>query len=691
MILLDSRSLAILSILLDSTTPLTRSQIAEQLDITPRMVGYRLNRVGLWLDERNLDLVTKPHYGIIIEAAGAIRAKLKQELKRSRYEEIIWSAQERWKILVFNLLTEENPTILKRLQTLLGVSRPTLASDMDIADMWLKNHNLVLVRRPGYGVGIEGEEHKIREATLCLLLDNISESHLQSYIERKKKTGRSSIKLQLENCADVACYLEDLNLWLVASYLRNTEYKLDYYFTDDTNRYLTILLGITIQRLINGRFINHFPVDIKEIQNTGEYLEAAKLCSSFEKEFGISISNNEIVYIAINLLGAIIRPSQASITDSSINTIIQQEPLTITKDFLSQVSLHIHPIIRIDRRLIRNLAFHIRPVLVRLRYGLPVRNPLLQQIKSEYPYIFKVARKCSWVLEDRIGNRIPDDEIGYLVMHLAAAMRRLVPSRRPLNRVMLVCGAGMATVWLLVSKLKCLFPQINIKDVLSASEIPHNASYSGDVDLVISTVPLRDLGVPIIKVTPFLSAQDLSKIRAALESGFNHCSDPFALERIGPSLIELISVNNIRVSIHAGAWAEVVEEAGKPLLLSGAIEKEYILAMKDTIRRYGPYAVIMPGVVLLHARPNQGVNMVCISLITLANPIKFGHPLFDPVKVAFVLGATNEFEHINALQQLTSLLGDEKKINDIYEAKSKIEVLKIVQEHVASLDDVLLS
>ena len=75
-----------------------------------------------------------------------------------------------------------------------------------------------------------------------------------------------------------------------------------------------------------------------------------------------------------------------------------------------------------------------------------------------------------------------------------------------------------------------------------------------------------------------------------------------------------------------------------------------------------------------------------MSLVTLETPVKFGHPSFDPVNVAFVLGSTDEFEHINALEQLAVLLSDEDRMRGLREARSKDIVLKILREHIVSLD-----
>ena len=47
--------------------------------------------------------------------------------------------------------------------------------------------------------------------------------------------------------------------------------------------------------------------------------------------------------------------------------------------------------------------------------------------------------------------------------------------------------------------------------------------------------------------------------------------------------------------------------------------------------------VVMPGVVLLHAKPDYGVNRLGISLSTLKTPVEFGHDKNDPVDIVVVV------------------------------------------------------
>ena len=124
-------------------------------------------------------------------------------------------------------------------------------------------------------------------------------------------------------------------------------------------------------------------------------------------------------------------------------------------------------------------------------------------------------------------------------------------------------------------------------------------------------------------------------------------------------LSELLNTDTVRLHVHASTPNEVIDRAGGLLFAEGGIEKRYIEAMKGSLVANGPYMVIVPGLVLLHARPEDGAVELCMSLITLDPAIPFGNPDNDPVTIAIAFAATDNKGHLDALASLTTLLGNE--------------------------------
>jgi mannitol/fructose-specific phosphotransferase system IIA component (Ntr-type) len=153
-------------------------------------------------------------------------------------------------------------------------------------------------------------------------------------------------------------------------------------------------------------------------------------------------------------------------------------------------------------------------------------------------------------------------------------------------------------------------------------------------------------------------------------------------------LADLLTERTVRVGVEARDWQEVVDIAGRLLLEDGSIEPSYIDAMREVIQSLGPYVVIAPGVALLHGRPQHGVKRICMSLVVLKTPVKFGHPENDPVTLAFALGGVDERSHLDALAQLATLLSDEDAASRLRSAQTVEEVLEIIRsfDHAAGSD-----
>jgi mannitol operon transcriptional antiterminator len=108
------------------------------------------------------------------------------------------------------------------------------------------------------------------------------------------------------------------------------------------------------------------------------------------------------------------------------------------------------------------------------------------------------------------GTEMPIEEVGLLTMYLAGSLER--HRLRPKVRVTVVCPAGMATAWILVSRLVAEFPQIEVIRVVSKAAFDTDAGEQPD--LVVSTIPLVDppAGPVSLVVSPLLHESDIRRL-----------------------------------------------------------------------------------------------------------------------------------------------------------------------------------
>ena len=148
-----------------------------------------------------------------------------------------------------------------------------------------------------------------------------------------------------------------------------------------------------------------------------------------------------------------------------------------------------------------------------------------------------------------------------------------------------------------------------------------------------------------------------------------------------PMLSDLITKDTVILNADATDWEDAVYIGGEILLNKGYIEKRYIHNMINKIKEIGPFVVIAPGVALPHARPEEGVKQLSMSLMTLKKPVNFGNEDNDPVKLVITLAAIDNETHVKALAQLMGVLCQSENITNIINAVKEEEVLKIIEQY----------
>ncbi len=147
-------------------------------------------------------------------------------------------------------------------------------------------------------------------------------------------------------------------------------------------------------------------------------------------------------------------------------------------------------------------------------------------------------------------------------------------------------------------------------------------------------------------------------------------------------LSKMITRETICLNIDAKSWEEAVIIAGNLLVKTGAVEKRYVNAMIESVKSLGPYIVIVPGVALPHARPEDGVIRPCMSLVTLKEPVNFGNFRNDPVKIIISFGTVDKTRHIKALTSLARIMGDKEKMDALKKAQDVENVVTILHGYI---------
>jgi len=84
--------------------------------------------------------------------------------------------------------------------------------------------------------------------------------------------------------------------------------------------------------------------------------------------------------------------------------------------------------------------------------------------------------------------------------------------------------------------------------------------------------------------------------------------------------------------------------------------------------------VIAPGLALAHARPGADVRREGLAVVTLAEPVSFGHPHNDPVRVVVGLAVASAEEHVASVARLANAFNDAGIVGRIARATTPEDV-----------------
>lgn len=124
-------------------------------------------------------------------------------------------------------------------------------------------------------------------------------------------------------------------------------------------------------------------------------------------------------------------------------------------------------------------------------------------------------------------------------------------------------------------------------------------------------------------------------------------------------LSEYLSSEMIRLQIPVSDWKEAVQAGGDLLVRAGMCEPRYVDAMVQAVQDMGAYMVLAPGLSLAHARPEDGVLGIGMSIVTLSTPVDFGSEANDPVSLVISFCGVDHTSHIAMLRELAEFLMDE--------------------------------
>lgn len=242
-------------------------------------------------------------------------------------------------------------------------------------------------------------------------------------------------------------------------------------------------------------------------------------------------------------------------------------------------------------------------------------------------------------------------------------------------RIAAACRGESFTGGIITAKLKDFLEEQDIPCSITEYEMDEVVELITE-DLIVlagNVLAVNSAGIPVLNGMPLFTGVGEGQFKELLLKKIKEIE-----KEKKKMLTEMLTVDRIQAQILAADKQDAICMAGRMLVDAGLAEEGYIQGMLDMCEELSSYIVIMPGVAMPHARPERGAKKPGLALLTLKVPIKFGHPENDPVRMVVGLCAPDKTAHLVAIRELSKLLCEEDKVEQIFHAADSQEIYDVI-------------
>lgn len=618
----------------------TIHELSKQFQVTDRTIRTDISNLNMELQKYNCDIQLKRKYGYFIHIGDeeAFQSLLSQS-NNHRNEIELNSLNDRVHYILKQLLYSADYINLDDLADSVYVSRNTLQNYIKTIKEILEKYNLMYVTKQNKGVKVFGNEKDKRECLINNILSKETPSYIISF-SKKEQQLFTGIDLHLLN----SIITRNLKYYKINS-------------SDYDRKNLVIHFALMLSRVKTENYIPYdttFPIPekVQEMIN--------KMCKDVEEEFNVQITNGEKQYIYLHIA------TNTALQIGTINPIVLEKQI---KDLLETIYQEYNFDLRNDDILQKDLFNHFSSIFTSRTVSFHKRNPLLNTIKTNFPLAFEITLTTTSKI---FPEKLNEDEIGYVSLHIGAAIERCFSGQYNHKQVLLMCGSGIATTRMLEARLNAFFHnKITIKDKISYAEFQN---YKQDdfknIDFVISTIPIQSEIVPIEVVDFALNNSDIEKISRLLS-------------KINKNLDKMYKFFDKNLFIHrkrANSKEEIIQLLCHLLENQNIVNSDYYESVKQ---REELAKTNMNNLFAIPHPMKPCCKQTKVAVAILDEPIEWNHDK-ETVQIIFMLSLRadeqRDIEHLYDL--FIEIVNDTKLQHQIIKSSNFEEFIKIISKAI---------
>lgn len=648
------REKKILELLYKKKKELTANELASSLHISSRTVKGDIKRLRSELENTGCQINTKTGRGIWLSYDGDGKKYLDNLLINEENASTILPETRKYYIAL-QILDTDNYVSMETISDTLYVSKGTIVNDVNRLTSFFEELGLLLEKKVKYGIRVKGSESKKRIAKANVIRKIVVYQ------------GNEVIK-------KLQPFFKDIDLLKIHEMIQEAESCYSFILSDTSYLDLVTHLAIVVERIKAG---NHCDVTVEEFKNyidNGETKVATYIAKELEEAFYIILTQGDISYILMNLLGAKLQ-NMTNLAQNDSKTIrsISPEVYDNMVLMLEEVDYLYGEELSQDNTFKCALFLHLNATFTRLMNCIYLENPMKKSIKEDLGYEFEIATYLSGLIKARLDFELQEDDICDITLYIGASLKRKSQlNKSQVTRITLLCGTGMSTSQFLEANLKLNFSNIKITNILPISKAQYELTPDTQ-DFVLSTVPFTLENIDVLYVSPMLSNQDIENIKQRIAP--EKKNRIFKNSKYG-SLLSKIHKDISIFDCDCHSKEEVIRLLGSRLIYEGYTDEGFI----DSVFKREQLAPTSIGGSFAIPHSFKGhVLKQGIGLMTLKKPIDWGN---EKVQIILMISLDPELQDSfkEIFSELAELTKDYASIEKILEADTFKKVVLILDK-----------
>ena len=391
MIDLIRRQIELLKLLSKQREYKPASFFSKSLDVSTKTIYTDITYLQSEVEKYKVDLVRAPRIGIRLEGEKEnIQHMLRDLQKDNLSEDEKYTPEYRRLWILKKVLIDCETITLESVSKEFLVSKTSLYQDIAVINKSIESQSDVKLEVGECGICILGEEIEIQNAVNNYLL---SESKEEMFSDFTHKLGNF---FEL----DVIKAVSDL---ILNDFEELTEVLSEYYLKS-----LLVTLIMQSSRLLKKKHMNEeTEISYNNIRYMETYIVANSIAEQLKYQLHITYSNNDMEYLCRQLYAHRVTHHVKHMRTDYEETV---------RDVIKRMSEIQKLDLTRDKKLYESLLYHLPPMILRLQNNIQIVNPMLDNIKQEYPELFTTMWYALTQIELRYQVTLTEDEVSLILL-----------------------------------------------------------------------------------------------------------------------------------------------------------------------------------------------------------------------------------------------------------------------------------